>query len=68
MEDGPIIPRFLPLNTACFLGCMRACMSWWRMILLSGFTLEHPNSRLSFIFWFITVIHDSSPLNAVHIF
>ncbi|CAH2001033.1 unnamed protein product [Acanthoscelides obtectus] len=26
MEDGPIIPRFLPLNTAFFLGCVRACI------------------------------------------
>ncbi|CAH1965093.1 unnamed protein product [Acanthoscelides obtectus] len=26
MEDGPIIPRSLPLNTALFLGCVRACI------------------------------------------
>ncbi|CAH1978138.1 unnamed protein product [Acanthoscelides obtectus] len=26
MEDGAIIPRFLPLNTALFLYCVRACI------------------------------------------
>ncbi|CAH2000140.1 unnamed protein product [Acanthoscelides obtectus] len=35
MEDGPIIPRFLPLNTALFFG-LCASLHWWRMILLSG--------------------------------
>ncbi|CAH1953666.1 unnamed protein product [Acanthoscelides obtectus] len=36
MEDGPIIPRSLPLNTAFFWAMCELALSWWRMMLLSG--------------------------------
>ncbi|CAH1964565.1 unnamed protein product [Acanthoscelides obtectus] len=55
MEDGPIIPRFLPLNTAFFLGCVRACIVLVEDDSPFGVDLGTPKQPLSFMFWFIIV-------------